>query len=433
MTSPSPFERATNKALGELLVERGFLTQEQCEKALAYARERGLRIGEALLELGFVSHDLLSAALGEQFGTRPMVLDPSMLDFELLERFPVELLAEHKLLPLTDLGDELIVAVGDPHDQEGLEKLSALVPDRRLVLQLANAVEIAKCLAHPRIAQRVGASGEGREASTFQSAVRRGGENVEDHIEQLLDAAQAPVCARLGLAEISWWKEGEDATVTRLEVEEDLGRTAGLQEFLTKKVEWVNDGAVRGGYFAQREDGSVVAVSLAWGVGEMVVRFRRWVPYETASPTSLLRPPLGSSLVILVYNEVAVLADCFAALSSGATVPPVLVTEHLRWRYVGALQLPVAVPQIVTVARLSGVRVVAFDVPVPPGLVALLLMGHSHLECVLVALEEDKWRRDGELVYGELLRAHRGVVLRATCDGLAPMVSNVPTDQSTAR
>ncbi|MCX7626004.1 MAG: hypothetical protein N2Z21_07325 [Candidatus Sumerlaeaceae bacterium] len=433
MSSPTPFERATNKALGELLVERGFLTAEQCEQALAYAREHGLRIGEALVQLGFVSHDLLSVALGEQFGTRPMVIDPSMLDLELLERFPVGLLTQHKLLPLLDLGDELIVAVGDPHDREGLNKLSALVPDRRLVLQLANVVEIDKCLAHPRIAQRIGSEWAVKEAGYSRSVVPEERKEIGRVIGQVLDATQAAVCVRLGDTEVTWWKEDDRAMVERLDVGDELLSLEELRRFLSESVEWINDGAVRGGFFGRREDGAVVAVTLVRSVGDIIARFRRWKPYERAFLGSLSCHPMAP-LVILLYEDIEVLSESFATLvRDAAPAFPVVVTEYLPWRYLGALQFPVAVPQLVSVLRASGARMVAFDTPVPPSLVALLLLGRPHPETVVVAVAEETWKHNGEMVYGELLRAHEGIVLRATRDGLAPTFQQTRTDQSTAR
>ena len=46
----------TNLRIGEVLMERNYITQEQMEQALAYQKEhREKRVGQILIELGFVT------------------------------------------------------------------------------------------------------------------------------------------------------------------------------------------------------------------------------------------------------------------------------------------------------------------------------------------------------------------------------------------
>ena len=49
--------RIINKQLGELLVERGIINDQQLEKALSVQKDRGGLIGELLVELGFVKEE----------------------------------------------------------------------------------------------------------------------------------------------------------------------------------------------------------------------------------------------------------------------------------------------------------------------------------------------------------------------------------------
>jgi hypothetical protein len=60
---------ATNeswKRLGDIFVERGFVTPDQLEQALARQRETGERVGEALVAQGSISKFELAGALAEQ-------------------------------------------------------------------------------------------------------------------------------------------------------------------------------------------------------------------------------------------------------------------------------------------------------------------------------------------------------------------------------
>lgn len=54
--------------LGELLVERGLLSQRQLELALVEQRRTGRRIGEVLVGFGYVSEQSLATTLLEQVG-----------------------------------------------------------------------------------------------------------------------------------------------------------------------------------------------------------------------------------------------------------------------------------------------------------------------------------------------------------------------------
>jgi hypothetical protein len=67
--SASPVDAAANdswRKLGEIFVERGFVTQEQLDQALERQRETGERVGEALVAQGSISKFELAGALAEQ-------------------------------------------------------------------------------------------------------------------------------------------------------------------------------------------------------------------------------------------------------------------------------------------------------------------------------------------------------------------------------
>lgn len=55
-----------NKKLGQILIEYGIITSEQCTKALHYQKEHNLLIGEALVRLGYIENEDIIIALSEQ-------------------------------------------------------------------------------------------------------------------------------------------------------------------------------------------------------------------------------------------------------------------------------------------------------------------------------------------------------------------------------
>ena len=71
-SAPRETDGASNESwrrLGEIFVERGFVTAEQLEQALARQRETGERVGEALVAQGSISKFELAGALAEQMST----------------------------------------------------------------------------------------------------------------------------------------------------------------------------------------------------------------------------------------------------------------------------------------------------------------------------------------------------------------------------
>lgn len=67
--SSGPEDSASWRRLGEIFVERGFVTEGELEQALARQRQTGERLGEALVAQGVISKFELAGALAEQMAT----------------------------------------------------------------------------------------------------------------------------------------------------------------------------------------------------------------------------------------------------------------------------------------------------------------------------------------------------------------------------
>ena len=73
-------DRPRAMRLGDVLIERGAITETQLNKGLEYQWSTGARLGEALVQLGFATSDQMAAALAWQgnYGLVSMVeLAPS--------------------------------------------------------------------------------------------------------------------------------------------------------------------------------------------------------------------------------------------------------------------------------------------------------------------------------------------------------------------
>ncbi len=100
--------------IGELLEQRGLVTAEQIEQAVAAQSGTGKRLGRTLVELGFVHERDLATALAEQVGLEVVDLRHSDLDVELAKLLPEPLARELHAVPVKRVGPRIEVAVGDP-------------------------------------------------------------------------------------------------------------------------------------------------------------------------------------------------------------------------------------------------------------------------------------------------------------------------------
>lgn len=60
-------ESAAKRRLGDIFVERGLISDEQLQEALAVQRDTGGKLGEILVELGFITRVALAGVISEQW------------------------------------------------------------------------------------------------------------------------------------------------------------------------------------------------------------------------------------------------------------------------------------------------------------------------------------------------------------------------------
>lgn len=114
----------SRKKLGEILVEWGFTTRDQIEKAAAASKGTGKRIGDVLIEQGFAKEEQVAKALATQFGYE--FFDPAApgnaakIDLKLI---PEDLVKKHQILPIGKVAGRLKLVVHDPLDLELVDML----------------------------------------------------------------------------------------------------------------------------------------------------------------------------------------------------------------------------------------------------------------------------------------------------------------------
>jgi len=104
--------------IGDLLVEKGLITVEQIDQALAYQKSRGHKklLGEVLVELDFVKTHQVMEALADAYGVPFARLAPRMSDPKVIGLFERDFLESQSLLPLFLVQGKLTLAMAEPTD-----------------------------------------------------------------------------------------------------------------------------------------------------------------------------------------------------------------------------------------------------------------------------------------------------------------------------
>lgn len=110
------FENETRPHLGALLVQSRLLRPEQLDKALDAQRGTGRRLGDVLIELGFIFEQDLSRAIALQNDVPYLDLQATSVDPLAAGRMRADVGEWLRAIPVRFDGNVLIIAVADPYE-----------------------------------------------------------------------------------------------------------------------------------------------------------------------------------------------------------------------------------------------------------------------------------------------------------------------------
>ena len=127
MNSPNQQRRP----LGQILISRGILSEDQLRIALLEQMKANQPIGKLLVALGFVSETTLREALSESLGRQSIDLSNAIVDPQALKLVPRDMAKRHHLLPLDfdEATHRLTVAIADINNIVGLDRVRALLSE----------------------------------------------------------------------------------------------------------------------------------------------------------------------------------------------------------------------------------------------------------------------------------------------------------------
>lgn len=133
---------------GKILIELGLINEPQLQEALKISKEKNIKVGEALYSMGALSRDTIYWGLSNQLHMTYIELSPEMVDKDLVQKFPLDVLKQLQCLPLYETNAEIHFAIADPTDQMSVEAIKRLRPWKIVQLHLGLPEKIADVLSY---------------------------------------------------------------------------------------------------------------------------------------------------------------------------------------------------------------------------------------------------------------------------------------------
>ncbi len=171
--------------LGQLLIQKNFLTHEQLDKALSEQKKSKLPLGEILVKSGFISEESLYTVLSEQTSVEWVRLKNRLIPPELVSQIPFKLALHYKMIPIASDGASLTIATSSPINIHTIDDLT-LILNKNIKVVLASARDIEEA-----IRKHYGVGAEAVDQMTFSASPSSQSIQAQEtqHIDSIEDAS----------------------------------------------------------------------------------------------------------------------------------------------------------------------------------------------------------------------------------------------------
>ena len=118
-----PIRKQKRMKLGEILLSKGYITEEQLNTALDEAKTKDKKIGEVLIDLGYATEDIIAEALADQCNVRRVHLNDVDLTKPLHKSIPEEIAKKYKLVPIEDKSGKITIITDSPTNVFAIEEV----------------------------------------------------------------------------------------------------------------------------------------------------------------------------------------------------------------------------------------------------------------------------------------------------------------------
>lgn len=114
------------KYIGEILVEMGYIDQDQLDMALMENKKTGIMVGEVLLRLDWITDENLRMALAVQSGAKILDTKTTNIDHGLIAEIPLSFVTGHGIFPFELEGQTIKMATTNPFDVIAKDELARM-------------------------------------------------------------------------------------------------------------------------------------------------------------------------------------------------------------------------------------------------------------------------------------------------------------------
>ena len=139
------------RKIGEILLEKEFITERVLEEALRLHRESGVSLTEYLIINNHITEIQLAKALAEQFKLPYLSVAAYSIPKEVIELVPVDIAEKYWLIPIDKVKNILTVAMSNPLDMKAIKELEGVTgcvvqPFVSLISDIQSAIKDYYCM-----------------------------------------------------------------------------------------------------------------------------------------------------------------------------------------------------------------------------------------------------------------------------------------------
>ena len=118
--------RLITKQLGELLLEKGIISQAQLDKAMKIQKDKGGLIGQIFVMLGYVKEEEIAQVLTVQYGFPYLPLESYEISADMIKLIPENVAKQYNLIAIDKIGNLLTISMSNPLNIQAAEDIEML-------------------------------------------------------------------------------------------------------------------------------------------------------------------------------------------------------------------------------------------------------------------------------------------------------------------
>ncbi|MBI2469822.1 MAG: Flp pilus assembly complex ATPase component TadA [Planctomycetes bacterium] len=118
---------AKRRLFGQILKDKGFVTENQIQEALAIQKQKGGLIGDILVSLHYVSNEHIMIALSEYLGLEIVSIEGVDIPSEIIKMIPPAIAQLYRIIPINKKDDTLTIVQADALNFETLDDLRLIL------------------------------------------------------------------------------------------------------------------------------------------------------------------------------------------------------------------------------------------------------------------------------------------------------------------